>query len=379
MRLQKEQTNTSSFKKLIVPIAAILFVGYALWVPVSSGVVPGKHSVVAAVAYILWSMLILVLFVRTFSTRLRTVIARLFAVLLTLLVLAAAVFGLYMFNKGLSTLDSIATVENAVTVDTAQSFNIFISGIDTYGDIGSMSRSDVNIVATVNPNTHKILLTTAPRDSYVSIAMGGNDGMDKLTHAGIYGPQASMATMARLLSTDIDAYMRINFTSFIESIDTLGGITLQNPTTFTIDGVTFPEGELQLDGKKALLYSRERKSLAAGDIDRGKNQQRVIQGVVDKMAGIRTLGEFDTVLSLIGSNIDTNMSQETIRSLVSKQLESPSGWTTESITLTGKGQTGGLPSYAMPDAQLYMYVLDQSSVDDAARRIAELQKDIPKN
>lgn len=229
----------------------------------------------------------------------------------------------------------------------------------------------MNIVATVNPDTHKILLTTIPRDSYVSIALGGHDQMDKLTHAGNYGPESSMKTVARLLNTDIDAYIRINFSSFIKSIDTLGSITVNNPVAFTVEGVSFPVGELTLNGEKALLYSRDRKDLAAGDIDRGKNQQRVIQGIIDKITQIRSINGFEAILSLIGTTIQTNMSDGTLKSIINQQLDNPASWTTASYAVTGKGQTGGLTSYAMPGSQLYMYVLSDSSVKEAQQKIIE--------
>lgn len=373
MKLHKEKKSSvlSRVLRFLPPGVGVGLSFYSFWELTVSGIVPQKYIIGAAIALLVIAVLVFFLWYRNFESRGRRITARVFAGIIIVLLLAGSVFGLYILKRSLSTLDKLSSGGNTVTVETSRAFNIFISGIDTYGDISTKSRSDVNIVATVNPTTHKILLTTAPRDSYVSIAGGGNDGMDKLTHAGIYGPEASMKTVARLLDTDIDAYIRINFTSFIESIDTLGGITINNPTEFTIDGQHFPVGQLQLDGKKALLYSRERKSLAGGDVDRGKNQQRVIQGIVDKMTGIRTLGGYDALLGMIGGSVETNMSSATVRSLINKQLDNPSAWTTDSYTLTGRGQTGGLSSYAMPGSQLYMYVLDESSVQRAQQQIRE--------
>lgn len=370
MRIKPRPLFTKSFTfRLIVSLACIGAGVYALLNLNLSGLLPAKYAVVSVVVFALVAMLTLLLMFRTFKTRRRTRVARIFAAILAVLILALSVTGLYALNRGLSVLDKVSDSKNAVTIETSKTFNIFISGIDTYGDIGAQSRSDVNIVATVNPDTRKILLTTAPRDSYVSIALGGNDGMDKLTHAGNYGVESSMKTVARLLSTDIDAYARINFTTFIESIDKLGGITINNPTAFTIEGVSFPVGEIRLDGKKALLYSRERKSLQGGDVDRGKNQQRVIQGIVDEMSQIRSLSGFEALLELIGDSVQTNISSKTIKSLINQQVNNPRAWVTNSYVLTGKGQTGGLPSYAMPNAQLYMYVLDEASVAKATSQI----------
>lgn len=375
MKIQKNKPNVWRIVRRAIPFLVTIFAGYALWEAAASGILPSKYVVGGVIAYVLWSAGMIFLLFRRFATKRRQVIARVAAIIMMIVLLAASAFGLYVLKRGLSTLDSLSDGENSVTVDTGESFNIFISGIDTEGDITSTSRSDVNIVATVNPHTHKIFLTTVPRDSYVSIPLGGNNGMDKLTHAGNYGPEASMGAVANLLDTKIDAYVRINFTSFITSIDTLGGITINNPKTFvSYDNKTFNAGVLQLNGEDALSYSRERKSLGAGDVDRGKNQQRVIQGIVDKMSSIRSIGGFEAVLKLIGTSVDTNMSQGTIRSLINRQLDRPSGWSTDSYTLTSKGSTGTHKSYAMPNSSLYMYILDESSVEKASRQIDQHMK-----
>lgn len=370
MKIREAKSSKWRILYFIVLFVVIGFSGYALFEASVSGILPSKYVLGGVIGFVLWVALALFLLLRRFASRPRRVIARTIAILLLVVLVSTSAFGLYVLKRSLSTLDGLSTSESAVTVNTGESFNIFISGIDTEGDISSTSRSDVNIVATINPSTHKILLTTVPRDSYVSIPLGGNNGMDKLTHAGNYGPEASMGAVADLLDTDIDAYVRINFTSFITSIDTLGGITINNPETFvSYDNKTFNAGTLYLTGENALSYSRERKSLSAGDVDRGKNQQRVIQGIVDKMTSIRSISGFEAVLSLIGTSIDTNMSQSTIRSLINRQLNNPSGWTTESYTLTGKGSTGTHPSYAMPNAKLYMYILDKTSVEKATDQI----------
>jgi LCP family protein required for cell wall assembly len=369
----------STNKKLLlvrwIVVGMILGIGgYALFSLLTSGLIPVKYGTIAAVLYVTIGLLALLLTFRRFHTKRRRIIARIVATGILLLILVGSVAGLYALNRSLSMLDKVSSSKNAVDVEVSEAFNIFISGIDTYGDISARSRSDVNIVATVNPKTHKVLLTTIPRDSYVSIALGGNDGMDKITHAGNYGVESSTKTAARLLDTTIDAYVRINFTSFIQSIDTLGGITINNPSSFSMDGQHFPAGMLQLDGKKALQYSRERKSLRGGDVDRGKNQQRVIQGIIDKMTQVRSISGFEALLSMIGSSVETNLSTNTIKRLINNQVADSSSWETSSYTLAGKGQTGGLPSYAMPSSQLYMYVLDPASVAEASSKIDQMMK-----
>lgn len=372
MRVRENKLSKKHLWYTLPLVASILFAGYSLFTAIVSGILSFKYITAAIVLFVAWVVLIVFLTYRSFTTRSRRIVARVTATVMILLLVSVSIFSLYVLLRSTSMLKGISHSEHAVTIETSKPFNIFISGIDTYGDIKTQSRSDVNIVATVNPNTHKILLTTVPRDSYVSIALGGNDGMDKLTHAGNYGVESSMKTVARLLDTDIDAYVRINFTSFIQSIDTIGGITINNPTAFSIEGQHFPVGQLELDGKRALLYSRERKSLTGGDVDRGKNQQRVIQGVVDKMTRVRSISGFEALLAILGSSVQTNLSDSVIKKLINRQLDSPSSWETDSYVLKGKGQTGGLPSYAMPGYELYMYVLDKESVSEAKVRIQHM-------
>ena len=168
-------------------------------------------------------------------------------------------------------------------------YNIYISGIDVAGNIGTVSRSDVNIIMTVNTNTKKILLTTTPRDTYLKIPGKGQNQYDKLTHAGMYGVQTSIATLENLYDMDIDYYVRLNFTSFLNIINLVGNIQVYNDQEFRAyhGGYHMPKGMITLDAKKALSFVRERHHLENGDYDRGKNQEKVIEAVIKKIANIR--------------------------------------------------------------------------------------------
>ena len=168
-------------------------------------------------------------------------------------------------------------------------YNIYISGIDVAGNIATVSRSDVNIIMTVNTKTKKILLTTTPRDTYLKIPGKGQDQYDKLTHAGMYGIQTSIATLQDLYDMDIDYYVRLNFTSFINIINLVGNIEVYNDQAFKAfhGGYYMPKGKITLDAKKALAFVRERFNLENGDYDRGKNQEKVIEAVIKKIANIR--------------------------------------------------------------------------------------------
>lgn len=254
-------------------------------------------------------------------------------------------------------------------------FNIYISGIDTYGPISTVSRSDVNIIMTVNMNTHKILLTTTPRDAYVKIPGGGADQYDKLTHAGIYGVETSEQTLEDLYGIKIDYYARINFTSFLKLIDQLGGVTVYNDQAFTQGKFDFPVGDIQMNSEQALGFVRERYDLDGGDNDRGKNQEKVISAILNKLASLKSVSNFTSIVNNLQDSVQTNMSLNTINALANTQLDSGSKFTVTSQAVTGTGSTGQLISYAMPNSSLYMMRLDNSSVASASQTIKNLMEE----
>ena len=251
----------------------------------------------------------------------------------------------------------------APKVSKNKSFNVYVSGIDTYGPISSVSRSDVNILMTVNQDSKKILLTTTPRDSYVPIADGGNNQKDKLTHAGIYGVDSSIHTLENLYGVDINYYVRLNFTSFLKLIDLLGGVDVYNDQEFTSrhGKFHFPVGNVHLDSEQALGFVRERYSLADGDRDRGRNQQKVIVAIIQKLTSTEALKNYSDIIQGLQDSLQTNMPIETMIDLVNDQLESGGNYKVNSQDLKGTGQMG-LPSYAMPDSNLYMMEIDDSSL-----------------
>ncbi|CYV43589.1 TPA: LCP family protein [Streptococcus suis] len=262
------------------------------------------------------------------------------------------------------------TVDTATKQVSGDSFNIYISGIDTYGPISSVSRSDVNIIMTINRATHKILLTTTPRDSYVAIADGGQNQYDKLTHAGIYGVNASVHTLENLYGINISNYIRLNFTSFLQLIDLVGGIDVENTQEFTSlhGNYHFPVGRIHMDAEQALGFVRERYSLEGGDNDRGQNQEKVISALIKKLSSPENLHNYRAILNSLEGSIQTDLSIKTIIELVNTQLESGTQFTVESQALAGSGRTD-LPSYAMPDSQLYMLEINQESLEQTKAAI----------
>ena len=265
------------------------------------------------------------------------------------------------------------TISTKVKQNVGDTFNVYISGIDTFGPVSSVSRADVNIIMTVNKKTGRILLTTTPRDSYVKIADGGNNQYDKLTHAGLYGVDSSIHTLENLYGIKIDYYARLNFTSFLKLIDTVGGVDVYNDQSFVSYGgkKAFQPGLLHMNSEDALMFVRERYGLTGGDNDRGKNQEKVITAIIKKITSKQGLSNYQSVIKELSESIQTNMPIETAMGLANEQLSSGKDYNVTSQALTGTGSMG-LPSYAMPGANLYMTQIDEQSLSEVTNNIKEV-------
>ncbi|WP_333792165.1 LCP family protein [Muricomes intestini] len=257
------------------------------------------------------------------------------------------------------------------------SFTVYISGIDVYGAIETNSRSDVNIIATVNPTTHQILLVTTPRDYYVEIPGISGGQKDKLTHAGIYGVDASMATLEQLYDTDIDFYARVNFTSLEQMVDALGGVDVISEQAFTTSDdsglvMNVVQGENHFTGKQALAFSRERMNVDGGDFQRGKNQQAVITAMIKKAISPAILTGANGVLSSVSGNVDTNMSQNQIQELIKSQLSGGGAWNIKSMAAEGTGDNQ--ECYSSPGSILYVTQPDMASITPIIEAINAVEK-----
>lgn len=252
---------------------------------------------------------------------------------------------------------------------SAEPFNIYISGIDTYGDISTVSRSDVNIIATINPNTHQILLTNIPRDSYVQLH-GTKGYKDKLTHAGIYGVDMSIKTIEDLLNIDINYYFKVNFSSVESIVDAIGGITAYSKYSFTsyIGNYHFNAGFNNMNGEQALAFARERKSFQQGDIMRGQNQQAVIEAILRKATSPSIITKYSSLLNILSNKFQTNMPIDKITELIKYQISESPKWTVTSITLDGTGSNEYTYSYSAQ--KLSVVILNQASVTSAKEKIA---------
>lgn len=250
------------------------------------------------------------------------------------------------------------------------SFNVYISGIDTYGSLSTVSRSDVNLIISVNPTAGKVLITTIPRDSYVDIP---GIGKDKLTHAGLYGVDKSIATLEGLFGENIDYYAKVNFTTLKDLIDLLGGIEVENPRAFSASGYNFVQGTNHLDGTAALVFARDRYHQAAGDFDRGKNHTRIIEGIIRKMLSPQMLLNFGDIAGVALKSVNTNMPYDKMIELVNRQLDEGTSWKIKSQALEGVG-TMDLPSALMPDSRLYMMLPNEDSKNKVKESIEENNK-----
>ena len=256
------------------------------------------------------------------------------------------------------------------TADVGEPFNVYISGIDVDGPIATNSRSDVNIIMTINPNTKKILLTTTPRDYYVQIPDISGEQRDKLTHAGIYGVDASMRTLEQLYGIDISYYARVNFSSLVKIVDTLGGVDVDSDFEFTAGGYQFKKGMNHLDGKQALAFSRERYSFEDGDNQRGKDQEKVLTAILNKAMSPAILSNASALIADVSDSVQTNMTQEEMAKFIKMQLNDGASWTIESQAASGNGDTQAC--YSSGDQPLYVMWPDEAVVQSISAKMNEI-------
>ena len=256
------------------------------------------------------------------------------------------------------------TAEPVTTSRGGKVYTIYISGIDTRGEMTAKSRSDVNIIATINTDTREILLVSTPRDYYVPLSIS-NGAPDKLTHAGIYGIDVCMNTLGMLYDMDINYYFRINFGGFVKVIDALGGITVYSDYDFTSSNITgyhFNQGDNYVNGEQALAFSRERYAFTEGDRQRGRDQMAVIKGVVNKALSPEILTSYSSILSSLDGCFGTNITYEEIAQLLQQQLTNGGDWTIVSYSVDGTGATE--KPYSMSQ-KAYVMVPDYNTVDKA--------------
>ena len=326
--------------------------------------------IITALLVLLW-----LLVRKCLASRSGAVVARVLSVLLC----AALAVGCVWAQQGLTALDSMTsgllTGAEANKI-TKEPFVVYLSGVDNRGELTEKARSDVNILAVVNPTTKQAALINTPRDYYVDLA--GTDSKDKLTHAGLYGVETSMATLGNLYGVNVDHYIRINFAGFISIIDALGGVDVYSDQAFTsvgspgyYDPTTFAEGWNHLDGKSALAFARERHAFASGDIQRGINQMKVIDAMLNKIKSPALLMGFSKIMDAAADCFVTSFSQDQISALVRMQLSDFAEWDIESYTVTGTSSSS-TKCYSAKGQKLYVMKPDDASVSKAREMIASV-------
>ena len=252
-------------------------------------------------------------------------------------------------------------------------FTIYLSGIDNRDHtLPFAARSDVNLILAVNPAKHKILLLNTPRDFYVPLAMNGK--LDKLTHAGLYGVNESIHTLENFYNIKFNYYARINFDATSTIIDQLGGVDIHIPYVVnTYHGHRHYEpGNYHLNGDEALDFARERVSIswAGGDRERGRNQEKILTALIQKLQSDKTnLTRLDQIFNSIAKNIQTNFTPDDLKYLVQKQLTNFSNWQIESIDVDGKADITS--TYTYPEPKHFVWHPYQDTVDRAKAKLQE--------
>ena len=248
---------------------------------------------------------------------------------------------------------------------TNSSFMVFIAGSDSREtEVTPFTRTDVDILLTVDPINHQVLLISIPRDWYVKNPALENR-YDKLTHLGNNGLMNSVAGLNQEFGFDyIKNYVEVNFVTFYNIVEAIGGIDIYNPYAFTctekalVDGTpyggsyTFNEGSIHLDGNQALTYVRERHALSNGDYGRNEHQAIVLRGILNKLTGKAIISNFNSLLDKLQKNFLTNFDADDIYKLAQKQLNENSQWNFVSYHLGGVGEYS--PTASMGAMELYV-------------------------
>ena len=249
----------------------------------------------------------------------------------------------------------------------SEPFNIYISGKDAEG-IDSLSRSDVNIILSINPNTHQILMTGIPRDFFIPQTCQNNQ-KDKLTHTGMYGIACTVDSMENFMDVPIDYYVEVNFNSLIQAVDALGGITVNSPLAFNAGGYEFVVGDNKMNGNQALAFSRERYSFQDGDRERSRNQMRVLTAMIDKAMSPSIIGTYPKLMDTLSSSFKTNLTKEEMTSFIKSQVLNMTPWDIQQIQVNGSGSMVVSPALGF---EVYVMVPNEETVQGAQTLIEKL-------
>ena len=278
------------------------------------------------------------------------------------------------FMKDIKVIDSFVITSEKKTIDSNvdilnEPFNIYISGKDA-ASIDSLSRSDVNIILSINPKTHQILMTGVPRDFFIPQTCQNNQ-KDKLTHTGTYGIACTVDSMANYMNIPIDYYVEVNFESLVDVVDALGGVTVDSPYDFvSLHGkYHFTKGPNEMDGDEALGFVRERYSFQDGDRERSRNQMRVLTAIIDKAMSPSIIGSYPKLMDTLSSSFKTNLTKKEMTSFIKSQLLNMSPWDIQQIQVNGSGSMTVSPALGF---EVYVMVPNEETVQGAQKLIEKL-------
>lgn len=265
------------------------------------------------------------------------------------------------------------SITTQVTDVTENSFTIYVTGIDTYGSVSTVSRSDVNLIVNVNPQTKQILMVSIPRDCQINLHKNGK--MDKLTHTGIYGVEETVSTIEDFLDVEINYYARTNFSGITNIVDALGGVTIDSDYDFTTlhGGYHITKGKQHMDGDKALCFVRERYALPSGDFDRGRNQQKLLKAMLERAMSPKIITNFENILTAIEGCFETDMSANEIKSLINMQLDDMVDWDVYNVQIMGEGYLTS-NTYSMSGTSIYVMKPYSSSVKRIRKLIDKIHE-----
>ncbi len=363
---RKSKFNTfTKIWSLLYLIALLVFVSSMLVLDV----VPSKLLLGAFVVLLIISAVFFVQLFRDNIKRSRKVTAFILSLILMVVYTVGTAYAVAT-HEFLGQVTAKKKAEDAVDV-TSKPFNIYISGMDTTGKITEEARSDVNMIITVNPKTHKVLMTSIPRDYLVELQNGEKD---KLTHTGLMGIDETTSDVEDLLGIKINYYVKVNYNTLKDLVNSIGGITINSDKAFIsyIGKYRFVEGENQLDGAKALAYARERHAYSDGDNHRVRNQQEVLKAIVKKLTGSTTLlTRYNKILKYLAPTMEMNLTRAEVKALVKFQLGKNPKWKFESNSLEGFDAFSTV--YSAGNQQLYVMKPDEESIKKARQKIKEIE------
>lgn len=365
-KYRKSKFNTfTKIWSLLYLIALLVFVSAMLVLDV----IPSKLLLGAFVILLIISAIFFVQLFRENIKRSRKITAFILSLILMIVYTVGTAYAAAT-HEFLGQVTAKKKAEEAVDV-TSKPFNIYISGMDTTGKITEEARSDVNMIITVNPKTHKILMTSIPRDYLVELQNGEKD---KLTHTGMMGIDETTSDVEDLLGIKINYYVKVNYNTLKDLVNSIGGITINSDKAFIsyIGRYQFVQGENKVDGAKALAYARERRAYSDGDNHRVRNQQDVLKAIVNKLTGSTTLlTRYNKILKYLAPTMEMNFTRAEVKALVKFQLGKNPKWKFESNALEGYDAFSTV--YSGGNQQLYVMKPDEESIKKARQKIKEIQ------